>query len=347
MAECPHCFKNVSDIDVCPDCGTSLWTLNNAKIYCGKTTKDDSYTILTVTDKYVVLKRISAGELNARAFSGLFGVLGVLTVAAATSKERSSGFIAYEDVEKAIYPFIAKGVKKNSSVKLIMKDGTDVVLEIGHKKTRNALLEQISEVEYGGNEKPSEIICENPYTNLHGFDKLPRKGIDDVPEKKKTRKKKSAEKKETESDGTEVAEPATEAPAEPVPEVKIPEAKPVEGNTGKIPLKCEKCGELVPEDSKFCNHCGETVKIPISGLKVCENCGETLEADDVFCNKCGAKVTVPEVKKVCRECGEELEVEDMFCNKCGARVSDIKKCSGCGRELEPDDVFCNTCGTKI
>ena len=51
-------------------------------------------------------------------------------------------------------------------------------------------------------------------------------------------------------------------------------------------MRCEKCGQQVPDGSAFCNHCGA----PISADMLCPSCGQTIPANSVFCPKCGKMV---------------------------------------------------------
>ena len=51
-------------------------------------------------------------------------------------------------------------------------------------------------------------------------------------------------------------------------------------------MKCEKCGQSVPEGSVFCNHCGN----PLNPEIVCPVCGKNIPANSVFCPKCGKMV---------------------------------------------------------
>jgi RNA polymerase subunit RPABC4/transcription elongation factor Spt4 len=65
---------------------------------------------------------------------------------------------------------------------------------------------------------------------------------------------------------------------------------------------CRKCGNTIPDDSKFCPYCGETVQAgpaDIPGVETaaygrCENCGRPLEPDDgTLCKDCVAKMVEP------------------------------------------------------
>lgn len=51
-------------------------------------------------------------------------------------------------------------------------------------------------------------------------------------------------------------------------------------------MRCDKCGQIVPEGSAFCNHCGN----PMSSTTSCPSCGQSIPANSVFCPKCGKMV---------------------------------------------------------
>lgn len=51
-------------------------------------------------------------------------------------------------------------------------------------------------------------------------------------------------------------------------------------------MKCEKCGQIVPDGSAFCNHCGN----PMSTDMQCPSCHQVIPANSVFCPKCGKMV---------------------------------------------------------
>lgn len=50
-------------------------------------------------------------------------------------------------------------------------------------------------------------------------------------------------------------------------------------------LKCNKCGEQLPEDSTFCTKCGTEV----DGVVVCD-CGTINSQENEYCKKCGKKL---------------------------------------------------------
>lgn len=55
-------------------------------------------------------------------------------------------------------------------------------------------------------------------------------------------------------------------------------------------MKCNKCNQEIPDNSKFCLHCGAKVDV-IDGT-VCPRCGYKNPLDARFCTECGSKLTL-------------------------------------------------------
>ena len=53
---------------------------------------------------------------------------------------------------------------------------------------------------------------------------------------------------------------------------------------------CPKCGEKVPETSKFCPNCGTNLTPPSQQAMACPNCGKSIPANSKFCPECGFKI---------------------------------------------------------
>lgn len=52
-------------------------------------------------------------------------------------------------------------------------------------------------------------------------------------------------------------------------------------------MKCPECNGIIPDGSKFCNHCGAKITV----ANACPKCGATnLPADSKFCPDCGSKL---------------------------------------------------------
>ena len=57
-------------------------------------------------------------------------------------------------------------------------------------------------------------------------------------------------------------------------------------------ITCQKCGNSLSPNLRFCNQCGTAVPTPASphGLHFCPDCGAQINAGVKFCNSCGKKL---------------------------------------------------------
>jgi membrane protease subunit (stomatin/prohibitin family) len=88
------------------------------------------------------------------------------------------------------------------------------------------------------------------------------------------------------------------------------------GQTTKTPAltKCAKCHTDIPQDSRFCPHCGHQIVI----VNKCSQCGKDLPVEANFCMVCGTKVEKKEKK--CPHCGSNNLPQANFCNDCGEKL---------------------------
>jgi len=54
------------------------------------------------------------------------------------------------------------------------------------------------------------------------------------------------------------------------------------------PVKCDNCGKMITDSSKFCPSCGTPVKRKPTSTK-CKKCSKFFEDNDTFCGECGTK----------------------------------------------------------
>jgi len=74
-------------------------------------------------------------------------------------------------------------------------------------------------------------------------------------------------------------------------------------------VTCPKCGQAVPQGSKFCSGCG--ADMTPQGAK-CPKCGAAVAAGAKFCGECGTPMSA-----VCKKCGKDLNPGAKFCPECG------------------------------
>ena len=82
-------------------------------------------------------------------------------------------------------------------------------------------------------------------------------------------------------------------------------------------IKCEKCGNLIIERSRYCIHCGSELKEFIDELELetqcCPFCDETINQGALFCERCGNLVT-------CIACGAPIKESTNYCGTCGTNI---------------------------
>ena len=86
MASCEFCNAEGQKAGQCAYCGTGKYTSGASFIY-GKKEGEACACEFTLTDKYLIVRPLSAGETMGMAAAGAaFGVLGVLTAAAVNAE---------------------------------------------------------------------------------------------------------------------------------------------------------------------------------------------------------------------------------------------------------------------
>ena len=79
---------------------------------------------------------------------------------------------------------------------------------------------------------------------------------------------------------------------------------------------CPGCGKNVPDESRFCSHCGQQQVV----FAECGRCARSLDPDAKFCAGCGHPVEQQSTPRFCAGCGAENLPESVFCNQCGERL---------------------------
>jgi membrane protease subunit (stomatin/prohibitin family) len=91
------------------------------------------------------------------------------------------------------------------------------------------------------------------------------------------------------------------------------------GNQGadQYTLQCPDCKQAIPEDAKFCHHCGHQILI----FNQCSQCGKNLPPNARFCPICGTPASEKPQPVKCSHCGTDNLPKSIFCNQCGGKLS--------------------------
>lgn len=178
MAFCEFCKAEGQKTGTCAYCGTVYYTAGVTFIY-GQTEKESYGSEFRLTDKYLIVRSVSNGEMLGNVTAGAaFGLIGALAATAVDSaRKKNYGFYDLHDLQKVIYPYHTKSLKKDTAFKFINKDGTDFVLNFNlngmfsGKAAKNfadilvkngIFVEDGSRTNYG-------VCCMNPFVNKETF----------------------------------------------------------------------------------------------------------------------------------------------------------------------------------
>lgn len=89
------------------------------------------------------------------------------------------------------------------------------------------------------------------------------------------------------------------------------------GSAGAVESFCPECRHAVPNDAKFCPHCGHQQLV----FSKCGNCGKNLRINARFCSRCGHPVDEKPASRICQNCRTENLPGATYCNQCGEKVS--------------------------
>ncbi len=112
-------------------------------------------------------------------------------------------------------------------------------------------------------------------------------------------------------------------------------------------MRCYNCGQLLPDDSEFCQYCGKKIETEISIPKnaveevAVDEATETAEIDLPDLGNSTpenawntiAKIQTEETVKNLNENKKEKRAKRRFCKFCGGQIdTQTKKCIGCGKQ---------------
>ena len=83
-----------------------------------------------------------------------------------------------------------------------------------------------------------------------------------------------------------------------------------------VTVSCPDCGLTVPQEAKFCPHCGHQLLI----FQKCAVCGKNLPPNAKFCGQCGRPAEEKPQDKKCPHCAAANLPGAVFCNQCGERM---------------------------
>ena len=281
MARCDFCKAAELVGGTCPNCGRILCNFEECHIISG-TNASTELARISLTDKYMMLYIRSTGKIVATASFGLIGAL----AAEALSSGTRYGFYDFKEIEKVIYPYRNSKFKKDTALKIVNKDGSDMIIKqvigaIGMDKIAACFRAggvpiDSSCTDYG------KVFCSKPFVDKKtmaaricpsatafvrpvkgNFAAAPLGTVEKAPEPK-------------------VAPAPTPTPA-PTPAPTPVRTEPVKKEE---PPKVIYVPPVVSEPQPVSV---QPVQEEEPAFKFCYKCGRKLAADDLFCGRCGSK----------------------------------------------------------
>ena len=271
MARCDFCKSAELVGATCPNCGRILCNFQECHIISGAKASTEIARI-SLTDKYMMLYIRGAGKTVAAAS---FGLLGALAAEALSSGTRY-GFYDFKEMEKVIYPYRNSKFKKDNALKIVNKDGSDMIIKqvigaISMDKLAACFKAggvpiDSSCTDYG------KVFCAKPFVD------------------KKTMAARicpSAAGFVKPVKGNFLAASVSGQPAS--APVSAPAPEPVKKQEPEVvyapPVEKKEAAEPVVKDTVTPTPEKETPP----AYKFCFNCGNKIAADDMFCGKCGTR----------------------------------------------------------
>lgn len=172
MAHCEFCKNEHDRKQACPYCGTPLFSVVGDVIY-GATEREVVPAELTLTDRFLILRRVTAGETMGTAAAGAaFGMIGVLVASAAEgARKKLYAYYDLREVQKFIYPYHTAVLKKDVAVKLVNRDGTDMVFKFPPRAAKQFVerLQSISVYVENGVGTQYTACCMAPFVDAKSY----------------------------------------------------------------------------------------------------------------------------------------------------------------------------------
>ncbi len=105
---------------------------------------------------------------------------------------------------------------------------------------------------------------------------------------------------------------------------------------------CPHCNAQISAAAHFCSSCGKATQAaavaaaPSEKTHHCDKCGEALAKNAKFCAKCGDRY------HACPSCGADVSEDSANCHECGNPLP--KPCSVCKEPIPGNAKFCHLCG---
>ncbi|MCC8029666.1 MAG: hypothetical protein LIO75_07730 [Lachnospiraceae bacterium] len=174
LTKCKYCGNQMEKHAVCPYCGMVLDVENSAVLIYGSSLKDRVEVSVILTERYIIVRK----QMNSAVQAGMrqFGLVGSLVAEGINSaKAKPCGFYDLREVYSVIYPYRAKGIRKNTGMKFINVDNSEFILTFQNKKIARKMCGYFQQigiwVYYAEDQRFDKIYCQKMFVNRETCDK--------------------------------------------------------------------------------------------------------------------------------------------------------------------------------
>lgn len=179
MARCEYCKNEIPKGSHCPYCGKMLIYMAEAKFVSGATFSESAICEVTLTDKYILLRKVSMAEHIRSGTNAQLGLTGFLVNNTVDRiKKKSHGYYDLREIQKVVYPCKTTSLNKDNVFRVVNKDGTDFAIAcdssgfLGPKKTAKKIADFFRSfnipVEDGSN-APQPTFSMHPFVDKETF----------------------------------------------------------------------------------------------------------------------------------------------------------------------------------
>ena len=170
MEQCLFCrnFTYDKPTNYCTVCGKPKIFFSEVIVVYGKDWSNKCSARFALTEKFLVIKKESRAKKGAVASFGLLGAL--VNSVSEPSKNSPLGYYALSEIKHIIWPYNNKKLKNNECMKIVNKDGSDLIFkgEFTCAMFSN-LIKRFQECNIpvidGKGKNYGDIFCEKPFVN--------------------------------------------------------------------------------------------------------------------------------------------------------------------------------------
>ena len=153
--------------NTCPNCGKFLFTEVETDLILGNSNRRTTVRI-SASDRYIIIHKAKHFEKSTNGLGLIGGVVVSAVVLTARDGKLPYGFYGLHEIQKAVFPYKNKKLKKDRAMKIFFRDGSDIILVFWNdmlSKLCKCFENQGIEIVDGSNLDHGDTFCVKPFVN--------------------------------------------------------------------------------------------------------------------------------------------------------------------------------------